>query len=178
MFCALKIKVRVIITVLRNFSIETHDSDEDDFDHVDEESRNDNKALYNSTNGFTIDQSSANSIMLADSVPGKAVPTGPLAPSLFPHVPPYVTFVSHEDKSVVMPEAIKKVLKWKLTTITPIVIRKIILNSGFRLLRRKYNNFLYWKTTAKGNFVIDKICGIFSFPLHYDRDRRLDRYMG
>lgn len=119
------------------FHIEPHDSDDDDFSDVDEATRNDNKALYNSSNGFTIDQSSANSIMLADSVPGQVPKTGPLAASLFPHVPPYLTFVAHDDKSVVMPPAIKKFLKWKLTTITPIVIRKIILNSGFRLLKRK-----------------------------------------
>lgn len=124
-------------------SIDPHDSDDDDFSDIDEASRNDNKALYNSSNGFTIDQCSNNSIMLADSVPGRSPKSVPLSPSLFPFVPPYLTFVSHDDKSAAMPIAIKKVLKWKLTTITPIVIRKIILNSGFRLLKRKYYLHLF-----------------------------------
>lgn len=75
--------------------------------------------------------------MLADSVQGQQPKSGPLAPSLFAYVPPYITFASHEGKGPQMPLAIRKFLKWKLTTITPIVIRKVLLNSGFRLLKRK-----------------------------------------
>lgn len=88
--------------------------------------------------------------MLADSVQGQCVNSGPIAPSLFPNVPPYVTFVTHAGKGPAMPANIKKVLKWKLTTITPIVIRKVVLNSGFRLLKRKSVNVI-------GISVIDTI---------------------
>jgi tubulin polyglutamylase TTLL4 len=35
-----------------------------------------------------------------------------------------------------MPEVISKVLKWKLTTITPIVVRRILVHSGFKLLKK------------------------------------------
>lgn len=75
--------------------------------------------------------------VVADSVEGKSPPNGPISSSLFPNVPPYITFVTHEEKGPTMPAAVNKILKWKLTTITPIVIRKILLNSGFRLLKRK-----------------------------------------
>ncbi|XP_055544006.1 tubulin monoglutamylase TTLL4 isoform X1 [Wyeomyia smithii] len=61
---------------------------------------------------------------------------GPLAPSLFPHVPPYITFSTHEEKGPPMPPAIHKVLKWKMTLITPIIVRKVLINSGFRLLKK------------------------------------------
>lgn len=75
-------------------------------------------------------------IMTTDCVHGRAVDTSaPLVASLFPHVPPYITFASHSEKGAPMPAAVTKVLKWKLTTITPIVIRKVLQNSGFRLLR-------------------------------------------
>ncbi|XP_058058759.1 tubulin monoglutamylase TTLL4-like [Anopheles bellator] len=70
------------------------------------------------------------------SVFGGHAPEGPLAPSLFPHVPPYLTFATHEEKGPPMPPSIHKVLKWKLTLITPIVVRKVLLNSGFRLLKK------------------------------------------
>uniref|UniRef100_A0A182JZK4 Tubulin polyglutamylase TTLL4 n=1 Tax=Anopheles christyi TaxID=43041 RepID=A0A182JZK4_9DIPT len=70
------------------------------------------------------------------SVVGGYAPEGPLAPSLFPYVPPYLTFATHEEKGPPMPPAIHKVLKWKLTLITPIVVRKVLLNSGFRLLKK------------------------------------------
>ncbi|XP_053672131.1 tubulin monoglutamylase TTLL4-like [Anopheles nili] len=69
-------------------------------------------------------------------VMGGYAPEGPLAPSLFPYVPPYLTFATHEEKGPPMPPAIHKVLKWKLTLITPIVVRKVLLNSGFRLLKK------------------------------------------
>lgn len=72
------------------------------------------------------------------SVVGGYAPAGPLAPSLFPYVPPYLTFATHEEKGPPMPPAIHKVLKWKLTLITPIVVRKVLLNSGFRLLKSKW----------------------------------------
>lgn len=75
--------------------------------------------------------------VLADSVEGRAPQSGPISASLFPNVPPYITFVTHEEKGPTMPAAVHKILKWKLTTITPIVIRKVLLNSGFRLLKRK-----------------------------------------
>uniref|UniRef100_A0A182PFP2 Tubulin polyglutamylase TTLL4 n=1 Tax=Anopheles epiroticus TaxID=199890 RepID=A0A182PFP2_9DIPT len=70
------------------------------------------------------------------SVVGGYAPEGPLAPSLFPYVPPYLTFASHDEKGPPMPPTIHKVLKWKLTLITPIVVRKVLLNSGFRLLKK------------------------------------------
>lgn len=67
---------------------------------------------------------------------GGCPPEGPLVPSLFAHVPPYITFSTHEEKGPPMPPAIHKVLKWKMTLITPIVVRKVLLNSGFRLLKK------------------------------------------
>ncbi|XP_062706003.1 tubulin monoglutamylase TTLL4 isoform X3 [Aedes albopictus] len=67
---------------------------------------------------------------------GGCPPEGPLTPSLFPHVPPYITFSTHEEKGPPMPPAIHKVLKWKMTLITPIVVRKVLINSGFRLLKK------------------------------------------
>lgn len=86
------------------------------------------------------DKSKAQQTMLADCVEGQYPKSGPLTASLFAHVPPYITFFTHEEKGPPMPAAIKKILKWKLTTITPIVIRKVLLNTGFRLLKRKHKN--------------------------------------
>lgn len=68
---------------------------------------------------------------------GSRPESGPLTASLFPYVPPYITFADHLEKGPTMPAAVTKVLKWKLTTITPIVIRKVLSNTGFRLLRSK-----------------------------------------
>lgn len=59
----------------------------------------------------------------------------PLAPSLFPFVPPYISFATYEEKGPDMPAMIHKILKWKLTTITPLLVRKVLLNTGFRLMK-------------------------------------------
>lgn len=88
-------------------------------------------------NGLLCVDKMAQHTMIADCVVGRSPINAPLTPSLFANVPPYITFVTHEEKGAPMPPAVTKILKWKLTTITPIVIRKVLLNSGFRLLKRK-----------------------------------------
>lgn len=121
--------------------------DDDDFTvDVAEGDANDSLSESEETNVASLTNSSAapidrshlpNVTMIADCVAGRPAPAGPLSSSLFPHVPPYITFSSHEDKGPQMPPEITKILKWKLTTITPLVIRRILINSGFRLLKSK-----------------------------------------
>ncbi|XP_053615363.1 tubulin monoglutamylase TTLL4-like isoform X6 [Plodia interpunctella] len=62
--------------------------------------------------------------------------TSCLRQSLFPRVPPYLRFVAHDEGSALkIPAPIQKHLKWKLTTITPIIVKKTLNNSGFRLVK-------------------------------------------
>lgn len=75
------------------------------------------------------------SITTTECVVGRYATSAPLSASLFPHCSPYISFATHSEKGPPLPAAMQKVLKWKLTTITPIVIRKVLLNTGFRLLR-------------------------------------------
>lgn len=114
----------------------TDETDDNNSFTESEDNFNDSSLIHNGimTNGTIVDHSTCT----ADSVDGRAPKDGPLTPSLFPNVPPYITFVTHEEKGPIMPAAINKILKWKLTTITPIVIRKVLLNSGFRLLKREF----------------------------------------
>ncbi|XP_063529810.1 tubulin monoglutamylase TTLL4-like isoform X3 [Cydia strobilella] len=59
-----------------------------------------------------------------------------LRQSLFPRVPPYLKFVSYDEATAQkIPAPIQKHLKWKLTSITPIVVKKTLTNSGFRLVK-------------------------------------------
>ncbi|KAI5712289.1 hypothetical protein M8J75_007250 [Diaphorina citri] len=55
--------------------------------------------------------------------------------SLFTNVPPYIRFSSHDDQTQLFPSPAAKHLKWKLSPITPVVVRKTILNTGYRLVR-------------------------------------------
>lgn len=70
-----------------------------------------------------------------DCVLGGRVLEAPFSPSLFPFVPPYITFATYEERGPEIPAIIHKQLKWKLTTITPLLVRKVLLNTGFRLMK-------------------------------------------
>ncbi|XP_026818449.1 tubulin polyglutamylase TTLL4-like [Rhopalosiphum maidis] len=59
-----------------------------------------------------------------------------LRPSLFSYMPPYIRFYSHDIKGESFPLSLQSILKWKLSSITPIVVRRTIQNSGFKLVRK------------------------------------------
>lgn len=60
----------------------------------------------------------------------------PLRRSLFPHVAPYIAFQSYEVNGPNFPPEISKHLKWRLSTITPLVVRLTLINSGYRLMKK------------------------------------------
>lgn len=62
----------------------------------------------------------------------------PLRPSLFPNCPPTINFILPEQKGggQLLPEEVKKVLKWQLTRTTPVILKKILISSGFRFTRK------------------------------------------
>ncbi|GLG94629.1 Tubulin polyglutamylase TTLL4 [Gryllus bimaculatus] len=59
-----------------------------------------------------------------------------LRSSLFSHVPPFIRFSMHDAKGEPLPPEVSSILKWKLSTITPVVVRRTLVNSGFRLVRK------------------------------------------
>ncbi|CAH1733347.1 unnamed protein product [Aphis gossypii] len=62
-----------------------------------------------------------------------------LRPSLFSNMPPYIRFSSYDTKGESFPLSLQKLLKWKLSSITPIVVRRTVQNSGFKLVRSEHN---------------------------------------
>lgn len=58
----------------------------------------------------------------------------PLIQSFFKNVPSVICFSTKDEIVSAMPENILHVLKWKLSTITPAIIRQTILKSGFSLI--------------------------------------------
>lgn len=70
-------------------------------------------------------------------VEGGRSTTAPFSVSLFPNVPVYFSFANHLEAGPALPPCISKIMKWKLTPVTPVVVRKVLTNTGFRLLKRK-----------------------------------------
>lgn len=61
----------------------------------------------------------------------------PLRRSLFTNVPPSITFMHHNEvPEVPLPAEVRKHLRWKLSNITPAVVKRVVANSGFRLMRK------------------------------------------
>ena len=71
------------------------------------------------------------------STPLVQISAPPLKRSLFSNVPPTINFVHHNEVSVVsIPGELRKLLRWKLSNITPAVVKRVVTNSGFRLMRK------------------------------------------
>lgn len=71
-----------------------------------------------------------------------------IRPSYFPYVPPYINFCMHDEKTDQLPEEIRKLLKWRLSPITPVVVKRTVSNSGKRnkmfLFLTKYYDNDFW----------------------------------
>ncbi|XP_033639693.1 tubulin polyglutamylase TTLL4-like isoform X1 [Asterias rubens] len=67
-----------------------------------------------------------------------------LSTSLFSNVPPTINFVGVDEKAVQFPWEIRKLLKWRMSPITPNVIKNCIARSGFRATRKANEWMGYW----------------------------------
>jgi len=60
-----------------------------------------------------------------------------LRQSLFSHIPPAINFMLHNETSAhQLHTDLRKHLKWKLSSITPAIVKRCASNSGFRLMRK------------------------------------------
>jgi len=68
-----------------------------------------------------------------------------LKQSLFSHIPPTINFMLHNEMSAhQLHNDLRKHLKWKLSSITPAIVKRCASNSGFRLMRK---NVADWTCT-------------------------------
>lgn len=59
-----------------------------------------------------------------------------LRASLFSHVPPFIHFSDHLNTVLEFPQQVQTLLKWKMSKITPVIVRRTVINSGFKLVRK------------------------------------------
>lgn len=55
-------------------------------------------------------------------------------PSLFCNVPPVIRFCTENQRIEPLPLPLRKMMKWKMSTITPNVVKNTVTRSGFRLI--------------------------------------------
>ncbi|KAK2711574.1 tubulin monoglutamylase TTLL4-like isoform X2 [Artemia franciscana] len=57
--------------------------------------------------------------------------------SRFSNLPPFIYFPPAEERGADLPQDLAKNMKWKLSTITPLVVREALKSTGFRLIKSK-----------------------------------------
>ena len=58
----------------------------------------------------------------------------------------------NEERETPLPAELRKNLRWKLSNITPAVVKKVVTNSGFRLMRK---NCTEWEGTVSGSNMVE-----------------------
>ncbi|XP_037961110.1 tubulin polyglutamylase TTLL4 isoform X2 [Teleopsis dalmanni] len=76
-------------------------------------------------------------------------PSAILTPSIFPNVPPYLNFSSHVEKGPPIPDTLHKILKWKFSPVMPKIVKRIVINSGFRIIKNTTDWMAVWEKHMK-----------------------------
>ncbi|XP_073490406.1 tubulin monoglutamylase TTLL4 [Aquarana catesbeiana] len=75
-----------------------------------------------------------------------------LTPSLFPNMPSTVYFGTQDEKVELLPWAQRKLLKWKMSTVTPNIVKQAVARSHFRVTKKNHDWLGCWghhmKSTA------------------------------
>lgn len=60
-------------------------------------------------------------------------------PSLFPAIPPTINFVTEGEKVDLLPWEIRKFMKWRMSPITPNIVKSAINRANFRITKRNHD---------------------------------------
>ncbi|CAF0936843.1 unnamed protein product [Didymodactylos carnosus] len=63
-----------------------------------------------------------------------------LIPSIFINIPPTIRFGTENQRIDPLPAPLKKMMKWKMSTITPNIVKNTVTRSGFRLINADEGN--------------------------------------
>ncbi|XP_073401538.1 tubulin monoglutamylase TTLL4 isoform X2 [Dendrobates tinctorius] len=67
-----------------------------------------------------------------------------LTPSLFPNTPPTIYFATSDEKVELLPWAQRKLMKWKMSTVTPNVVKQTVARSHFRITKKNHDWLGCW----------------------------------
>lgn len=68
----------------------------------------------------------------------------PLRRSLFPNIPPTINFVVEGEKVEQLPWEYRKLLKWRMSPITPNIVKHTLARVGFRITKRNHDWLGCW----------------------------------
>ncbi|XP_059417631.1 tubulin monoglutamylase TTLL4-like isoform X2 [Carassius carassius] len=81
---------------------------------------------------------------VSPDVEGDLVEKPALVPSLFPHMPSTLYFSTASERVELLPAEQRKLLKWKITTVTPNVVKNTISRSHFKATKKSHDWLGCW----------------------------------
>uniref|UniRef100_A0A673NNS9 Tubulin polyglutamylase TTLL4-like n=1 Tax=Sinocyclocheilus rhinocerous TaxID=307959 RepID=A0A673NNS9_9TELE len=81
---------------------------------------------------------------ISPDVEGDLVEKPALVPSLFPHMPSTLYFSTADERVELLPAEQRKLLKWKITTVTPNVVKNTISRSHFKATKKSHDWLGCW----------------------------------
>merc|ERR1719191_258176 len=75
----------------------------------------------------------------------------PLVESLFPCKPPTLYFTTDDEQVLPLPLDMRRILKWRSSTVTPKVVKGCVQRTGFRLLKNNSEWLGTWGKHMKAN---------------------------
>ncbi|XP_052461682.1 tubulin monoglutamylase TTLL4-like isoform X1 [Carassius gibelio] len=81
---------------------------------------------------------------VSPDVEGELVEKPALVPSLFPHMPSTLYFSTASERVELLPAEQRKLLKWKITTVTPNVVKNTISRSHFKATKKSHDWLGCW----------------------------------
>lgn len=97
-----------------------------------------------------------------------------LTPSLFPNTPPTLYFATQDEKVELLPWAQRKPMKWKMSTVTPNIVKQTIARSHFRITKKNHDWLGCWGHHMKstGFKVIREYQKLNHFPGSFQIGRK------
>ncbi|XP_051998735.1 tubulin polyglutamylase TTLL4 [Xyrauchen texanus] len=81
---------------------------------------------------------------MSPDVEGDLVERSALVPSLFPHMPPTLYFGTANERVELLSPEQRKLLKWKITTVTPNIVKNTIFRSHFKATKKSHDWLGCW----------------------------------
>ncbi|XP_030065121.1 tubulin monoglutamylase TTLL4 [Microcaecilia unicolor] len=64
--------------------------------------------------------------------------------SIFPNVPPTLYFATRDEMVELLPWVQRKLMRWKMSNVTPNIVKQVVLRSHFRITKRNYDWLGCW----------------------------------
>lgn len=127
--------------------------DDNDIDCIDDTAIGSLEDDDNATEGEEISESARTSVIgdsHRDSL-DEAANKPSLIKSVFSNCPPVIQFCTKHEKVEPLPAHVRKLLKWKMSPITPIVVRNTVARSGFKPSKKNYDWIGYFGKHMKAS---------------------------